>query len=133
MKNGAQALPHNAWVTVRQWAIEVPQVKNGAQALPHNDGVTVRQWAIEVPQVQNGAQALWHFAKMRNEELFICTAAGINGIRLLRAALRRALWNGSPHAARCHGLGKKKCGKRVNKYWDDLRCATIIMAIMTLT
>ena len=55
---GAQALPHNAGVTVRQWATEVPQVKNGAQALPHNDGVTVRQWATEVPQVQNGAQAL---------------------------------------------------------------------------
>ena len=58
VKNGAQALPHNGGVTVRQWATEAPQMKNGAQALPHNDGVTVRQWAIEAPQVKVGAQAL---------------------------------------------------------------------------
>ena len=58
IKNGAQALPHNDGVTVRQYAIEVPQVKVGAQALPHNDGVTVRQCATEAPQVKVGAQAL---------------------------------------------------------------------------
>ena len=28
-----------AKVTVRQWAIEAPQMKNGAQAIPHNDEV----------------------------------------------------------------------------------------------
>ena len=60
MKNGAQALPHNDGVTVRQCATEAPQIKNGAQALPHNDGVTVRQCATEAPQMKNGAQALPH-------------------------------------------------------------------------
>ena len=50
---------HFAKVTVRQWAIEAPQMKVGAQALPHNGGVTVRQCATEAPQMKNGAQALW--------------------------------------------------------------------------
>ena len=49
-----------AEVTVRQCAIEAPQIKNGAQALPHNGGVTVWQCAIEAPQMKNDAQALPH-------------------------------------------------------------------------
>ena len=60
VKNSTQALPYNGGVTVRQCATEAPQIKNGAQALPHNDGVTVRQCATEAPQVENGAQALPH-------------------------------------------------------------------------
>ena len=40
--NDGEPVGYFAEVTVRLYATEEPQVKNGAQALPHNDGVTVR-------------------------------------------------------------------------------------------